>query len=150
MIETFTLNERYALGGEYTWRLKESEIRFRGSRQFALLVNQRIPASERQITAFCDALDLLGVWSWRDDYESEDVGCVTLDGSAWSFAASFKDRQCECGGSNGYPSFIDASRTTTDRGRLACLIAAMYACFDIETFIHIAAHQRNREAESNE
>src|SRR5436190_16714719 len=132
LIETFTLNERLALGGEYTWRLKDSEIRFRGSRRFASLVDRRIPARAEQIASFRDALDWLEVWSWRDDYAPEDVGWSVLDGSAWSFAASFGDRQCKCAGVNGYPSFGDPTQTTTERGRLACLIAAMYECFHVE------------------
>ncbi|MBL8870114.1 MAG: hypothetical protein JNK90_10000 [Planctomycetaceae bacterium] len=148
MIETFTLNERFALGGEYTWRLKDGEIRFRGSRQFASLVNQRIPAPEQQVDAFRDALDLLDVWSWRNDYGPEDVGYAVLDGSAWTFEAAYAGRQCKCGGANGYPSFADASKTTTDPGRFACLVAAMYACFSIDAYIHIAAHQRQREVEN--
>ena len=150
MEASFTLTERIALGGEYTWRLKDSEIRFRGSCQFATLVNQRIPATSERIEAFLDALDMLNVWSWRNDYASEDAGWSTMDGSAWSFAVSIGGRQCQCSGANGYPSFADVSLTTIDRGRFACLIAAMYACFDVETFVHIAAHQRQREAENNE
>ncbi len=148
MEASFTLTERFSLGGEYTWRLKDSEIRFRGSRQFAQLVNQRIPAASERIEAFRDALDLLNVWSWRNDYAPEDVGWTTMDGSAWSFAASIGDRQCQCGGTNGYPSFADTSLTTTVLGRFACLVAAMYACFDIQAFIHIAAHQRQLEVEN--
>lgn len=149
MIDSFALNERYALGGEYTWRLKESEVRFRGSMQFASLVNRRIPARDHQVSAFRDALDMLDVWSWRSDYRPEDVGCVTMDGSAWSFQASIGGRNCKCGGVNGYPSFADATQTTADRGRFACLIAAMYACFDVDVYIHIAAYQRQREQEGN-
>lgn len=146
---SFTLTEQYALGGAYTWRLKEGEIRYRGSDEFARLVNQRIPASDEQIAAFNDALELLDVWSWRDNYDPGDVGFATSDGSAWSFAASIESRECKCGGANGYPSFADASKTTIDRGRFAMLLAAMHACFDIETFIHVAKHQRQRETENN-
>ena len=149
MLPTFTLTEQYALGGEYTWRLKESQIRYRGSHQFAGLVNQRIPASDWQINTFNDALNLLDVWSWRDDYDPKDVGFVMIDGSAWSFTAAIGHQECKCAGANGYPSFAAISQTTTDRGRFAMLLAAMYACFDIDTFIHVAKHQRERELKND-
>lgn len=146
---TFTLQEDFALGGGFTWRLKDSEIRYRGSGAYSQLVNQRIPANDDRIANFHDALDLLDVWSWRDDYDPEDVGFVTMDGSSWRFAVSIDDRNCKCGGNNAYPAFIDPRQTTTDRGRYALLIAAMYACFDIDTYIHIANHQSRRETQNN-
>lgn len=149
MNASFTLSDQHEVGGSSTWRLKDAEIRYRGSGQFAGLVDQRIPAATHQVLAFRDALDLLDVWSWRSDYSPEDLECGVLGGSVWTFAAAFPDRECRCGGSNGYPSFADASLTTLDRGRFACLIAAMYACFEIELYIHVAAHHRRRDAQGN-
>jgi len=149
MTTSFTLQEEFALGGGFTWRLKESEIRYRGSGKYSQLLNQRIPASDQRIADFIDALTLLDVWSWRNDYDPEDVGFVTMDGSSWRFAIRIDDRECECGGRNAYPAFRNPRQTTTDRGRYAMLLAAMYACFDIETYIHIANHQRQREAQSD-
>ncbi len=104
----------------YSWRLKESEIRFRGSGEYQRLVLQRIPASVEQIASFRAALDLIQVWDWRNDYDPNDIGCVVEDGSAWTFVASFEGRDCRCGGVNAYPSFADVNLTTTDRGRGLC------------------------------
>lgn len=144
---TFALTEVFALGGQYTWRLKESEIRFRGSGEFAGLVNRRIPASEKQIFEFCDALEFLDVGSWRSDYTPEDLGFACCDGSAWSFSMSFSNQTHQCGGVNAYPSFADPVQTTMQRGRFALLLAAMYASFDIDTYIHIAKYQKERGIE---
>ena len=147
MSSSFTLSDQFALGGEFTWRLKDSEIRYRGKGEYSQIVNRRIPASDEQIAAFKDALDLLDVWSWRNDYDPDDVGFMVDDGSSWLFAASIDGRECECGGVNAYPAFQDASQTTTNRGRYALLLAALYACFHIGTYIHIAKHQRERETQ---
>ena len=49
MQRTFTLTEQSAFGSQYSWRLKDSEIRFRGSGDFEGLVTRRIPASDAQI-----------------------------------------------------------------------------------------------------
>jgi hypothetical protein len=49
---TFTLTEQHAFGSQYSWWLKESEIRFRGTGDFERLVTQRIPASAAQIEEF--------------------------------------------------------------------------------------------------
>ena len=149
MPPSFTLSETFALGGDFTWRLKDSEIRYRGSGEYAHVVNKRIPANDDRIAAFKDALDLLDVWSWRNDYDPDDVGFMTEDGSSWTFAASINDQHCKCGGVNAYPSFRDTLQTTLHGGRYAMLRAAMYGCFDIDTYIHIANHQRQRETRTN-
>ncbi len=81
MANSFTLQEDFALGGGFSWRLKDSEIRYRGSGTYSQLVNRRIPACDDQIANFIEALNLLDVWSWRDDYDPEDVGFVTMGGS---------------------------------------------------------------------
>ncbi len=48
---SFDLAERYEQGGDsYSWRLKDNEIRFRGTGQYAGLVGRRIPANDKQIT----------------------------------------------------------------------------------------------------
>lgn len=149
MPTSFTLQEEFALGSGFTWRLKDAEIRYRGSGAYSQLVNQRIPARDDRIAEFIDALNLLDVWSWRDDYNPEDMGFVTEDGSAWSFTINIDERVWKCGGYNASPSFRDPKRTTTHRGRYAMLVAAMYACFDIDTYIHIANHQRQRGTQSD-
>lgn len=145
MEPSFTLSEQFAFGSQYSWRLKEGEIRFRGSGEYQRLVLRRIPASEAQIASFLAALDLLQVWEWRSDYDSQDVGCLTLDGSSWSFTASFGVRNCACGGVNGFPSFEDPKKTTPDRGRLSLLQAALYDCFGVEAYIYEAKKFAERE-----
>ena len=132
---SFSLSVRNELAGDYTWRLKDSEIRYRGTQRYAELVGQRIPASVEQISNFGDALNLLDVWTWRDDYDIQDTGWMAMDGSHWSFEVAKGDRTYKCGGFNGYPSFADASQTTTEEGRFALLVAAMYSCFKLEYYV---------------
>ncbi len=132
---TFTLAEQSAFGWQYSWRLKDSEIRFSGSGDFERLVTRRIPASDAQGDEFFAALELIQVWEWRSDYDPSDVGLAVLDGSSWSFIASDGERECRCGGVNAYPSFADHQVTTVDRGRFALLHAALYDCFGIEGYI---------------
>src|SRR5262245_57015145 len=138
MQPTFTLTEQCAFGSQYSWRLKDSEIRFRGSGDYERLVTRRIPVSEAQVEKFFCALELIQVCDCRFDYDPCDVGVTVGDGSSWSFIASDGRRECRCGGANAYPSFADPKLTTTDRGRFALLHAAMYDCFGIEGYIQQA------------
>ena len=134
----FTLTEQSAFGSQYSWRLKDSEIRFRGSGVYKHLVTRRIPASEARVEAFFAALELIQVWVWRSDYDPSDIDVTVEDGSSWSFNVSDGSRECRCGGVNAYPSFTDPKLTTTDRGRFALLHVAMYECFRIDGYIHEA------------
>ena len=138
MQRTFTLTEQSAFGSQYSWRLKDSEIRFRGTGDFQRLVTRRIPASAAQVDEFFSALELLQVWDWRSDYDPGDVGATVEDGSSWSFIACDGERQGRCGGVNAHPSFADHKMTTLDRGRFALLHAALYDCFGIEGYIQQA------------
>ena len=138
MPPSFTITEQFAFGSQYSWRLKGSEVRFRGSGDYERLVLQRIPASDKQITSFFCALEMIQVWDWRDGYNPNDIGWEVSDGSSWTFSASYGVRCCRCGGENAYPSFVDPKQTTTDLGRFALLIAAMYDCFHIDGYIHQA------------
>lgn len=147
MQPSFTLSEQFAFGSEYTWRLKETEIRFRGSGDYDRLVLRRIQASHEQIASFFAAIELIQVWDWRNDYRPTDCGFTVDDGSAWSFSASFAGRSCRCGGANAYPSFSDAKKTTIDRGRFAFLQAAMYDCFRMEGYIHEAKKFAEQETQ---
>ena len=133
---SFQLTERNYLGGHsYSWRLKDGEIRFRGSGRYAGLVNRRIPADEQQVQALADAFALLDIWAWRPDYDPGDVGMAALDGSRWSFAASFDKHTVDSAGDNAFPSFSDASKTSVTRDRFDLLTAAIYTCFSIEYYI---------------
>ena len=148
MPSSFTLTEQFAFGSQYSWRLKDSEIRFRGSGEYEQLVLQRIPASADQIAAFFSALDLLQVWNWRNDYDPAEVGFAVLDGSEWTFSASSGSHNCQSGGCNAYPSYADPKQTAIDRGRFALLRAAMYDCFGVDGYIYKA--KRSGELQSQE
>lgn len=142
---SFQLIERYELGGHsYSWRLKDGEIRFRASGRFAGLINRRIPADERQVHALAEAFSLLDVWAWRSDYDPSDVDMTALDGSSWSFAASFNDQSVDSAGDNAFPSFADASRTSLTRDRFDLLTSAIYTCFSIEHYIEQARRFASR------
>ena len=147
MQASFALTEEFAFGSTYSWRLKESEIRFRGAGRYERLVLRRISASEQQIVSFLDALDLLQVWDWRNDYRPIDVGFEVLDGSAWTFTANIGARNCRASGWNAYPSFADATTTSLERGRFGLLHAALYDCFAIEAYIYQAKRFAEQEAQ---
>lgn len=139
MLPTFALAEVFAFGSQYTWRLKESEIRFRGSGDFERLVMHRIPATAERIEAFFSALDLLQVWDWRNNYDPGDAGYAVMDGSSWTFTASFEGRECRSGGVNAYPAFANPIQTAAlDRGRFGLLCASLYDCFAIDLYIQQA------------
>ncbi len=105
----FTLTERFALGGDYSWRLKDSQIRYRGSERFANQVLQRIPVTPSQVNDLIALLDLLDVWNWSSKYDFFDAGCMVEDGSTWTFDASIDGRSCRSGGGNAYPSIQSVS-----------------------------------------
>jgi hypothetical protein len=59
-LPSFSLSEIFALGGHhYEWRLKQQEIKFRGSGRFQNLLSCRIPVSDEQIAQLKAALELL-------------------------------------------------------------------------------------------
>jgi hypothetical protein len=139
MLRAFTISVQTAItSSQYSWRLKDSEIRFRGSGEYAQLVTRRIPASDKQVDDFFAAIELIQVWDWRSDYHPNDVGLEVFDGSVWSFMASDGARECRCGGVNAYPSFADPNVSTTNRGRFAMLHAAFYDCFGISSYVQEA------------
>lgn len=70
--------------------------------------------------------------------------------TAWlAFTINIDQRTWKCGGQNASPAFLDPQKATIRRGRYALLVAAMYACFDIDTYIHIANHQRRLETQGD-
>jgi hypothetical protein len=138
MPPSFTLIEQEVFGTSYEWRLKDSEIRFRGTGECTNLVKQRIPASEVRVASFFSALELLQIWEWRSDYDPRDIETTVDDGSSWMFVASYGERQCRCGGVNAYPSFVDPRQTAMDRDRFGLLRAALYQCFGIDWYIQEA------------
>lgn len=127
----WTLSEQFAFGDAFTWRLKDSQIRYRGKGRYSQSHNECIPVETEAVSEFAAALDLLDVWSWRDDYHPSDLGYTVCDGSSWSFTAAMGDRECRCGGVNAYPAFQSPSETTLRGGRYALLVEAMYQSFGI-------------------
>lgn len=148
MLDSFTLTVQNERRGDYTWRLKDSQFRYRGSGSFTGLIAQRIPVSETKLVTFCEVLDLLEVTKWQSVYKETDSGWITLGyPDIWSFAASIAGRECCCRGYNAYPSYSDVTVAITERGRFGLLIAAMYECFQIDSYIYLATQQRERNVE---
>jgi hypothetical protein len=146
LFPSFTLTEEFALGGHrYSWRLKEGEIRFRGAGQFERLVLRRIPVKVDAISSFRAVLDLLDVWHWKEEYRPQDIGFEVMDGSYWSFTASFAEQECRCGGGNAYPSYADVQQTALGQQRFALLQSAMYECFGIDWYVQQAKQFAARE-----
>ncbi|MCA9209096.1 MAG: hypothetical protein KDA55_12100, partial [Planctomycetales bacterium] len=148
MVEiSFELGEHHFLSGQYSWRIKDLELRYRGDGEFAELIIGRIPASEEQVSHFIAAIDLLDVWRWRDDYDPNDVGMMVDDGANWWFKAKLGNRECKCGGCNAFPSYADVRDTSLNGERFALLRAALYDVFLIEGYIHQARIYAERERE---
>lgn len=148
---TFELGENQELIGQYSWRLKEGELRYRGSKKYAGLINRRIPVSQIQLDSFFAALNLLDVWIWRDDYNPIDVGMQILDGGQWWFRASLNDRECQSGGWNAFPSYSDPTTTSLTAQRFALLRACLYDSFDIDVYIRQAQiHERQTNVKEND
>jgi hypothetical protein len=133
---SFSISERYELGSHsWSWRLKDNQIRFRGTGKYTHLVTQRIPASDSQVESVHEAFTLLDVWQWRDDYDPHDVEREVLDGCSWVFDAQFGNHISKSSGSNAYPSFADPSKTSLSRDRFGLLIAAIYSTFGNDSYI---------------
>jgi hypothetical protein len=150
MPPSFTLSEVFALGGQCTWRLKDGEIRYRGSGDHERLVIQRIPASPKQIETFASALELLDVVSWLPEYSDYDAGWETEDGSAWTFTAKIGNVACHTGGSNAFPSFESPTKASIQRERFALLVSALYDAFEINAYVVLARRIRERRAQTDD
>lgn len=100
-------------------------MRFRSKGSYRDPAIGRVPVSERQLSRFVAALDLLDVWNWKRHYQPEDAGYMVDDGGSWSFKALIGGRSCATHGTNAYPAFEDASQTAIDAERLGLLLAAM-------------------------
>ncbi|MEZ6132413.1 MAG: hypothetical protein R3C59_27430 [Planctomycetaceae bacterium] len=141
---SFNISERYELGGDsWSWRLKDNQIRFRGTGKYTNLVSQRIPASDSQIESVHEAFNLLDVWQWRDDYDPHDAEREVLDGCSWTFDAQFGGHINHSAGSNAYPSFADPLKTSLSRDRFDLLITAIYSAFRIDYYIDQARQYSN-------
>ncbi|MCU0564997.1 MAG: hypothetical protein MUF49_00170 [Oculatellaceae cyanobacterium Prado106] len=133
---TFTLSETSAFGNGYLWQLQASEqtseLLFQKTSLYEVQLLEQIPVSTIQITAFQAALNLLDVWHWRENYSSEEISAMVLDGSSWSFSAEFADQKCCCQGHNAYPAFVSPMQTVLRQERFALLLAAMGNAFSID------------------
>lgn len=133
---SFNISEQHDRGDHsWSWRLKDNEIRFRGTGDYAHLVTRRIPADDSQLDSLKDAFDLLNVWEWRDNYHSHDANLEVLGGSSWTFDANWPTRKNHAAGSNGYPSFGDPVVTALSGDRFSLLHAAIYSIFGIDHYI---------------
>ncbi|HAW26855.1 MAG TPA: hypothetical protein DCY03_01875 [Planctomycetaceae bacterium] len=147
----FELGENQEFIGQYSWRLKDGELRYRGSNQYAGLVNRRIPVSQLQLDSFIAALNLLEVWNWRDDYDPLDAGMEVLDGGQWWFRARLEGRECQSSGWNAFPSYSDPTTTSLSPQRFALLRTCLYDSFDIDAYIRQAQIQKqNTSIEEND
>ncbi len=144
---SFSIMESLEFGGSQRWRLKGGEIRYRGSGEFAGLIRGRIPIDEDQANSFFDALDLLEVWGWQENYRPEDIGWGVMDGSTWSFEAAVRGRKCRTGGSNGYPSYASAGKTSLEPERYGLLMAAFRECFRIEHHFVLAQDRHEKDSD---
>ncbi len=135
---------------DHLYRLKDGELRYRGTGEFASLIMRRIPANAEQIQRFKAALDLLDVWRWRDDYKPRDVNLVVENGGSWWFTAKLEDQECSCGGCNAFPSYGDAAQTALDGERFTLLLAALYDMFSIAGYIHQAQHRQDHQDAEHE
>jgi hypothetical protein len=137
---SFEFGEERCFEGRYSWRLKDGELRYRGDGHFANLILRRIPVTTDQIERFVAALDLLDVWSWRDNYDPEDLGMMVLDGGSWWFRAKLAGREIHTAGSNAYPSYTNPKETAPIlcEERFAMLRASLYEAFTIDTYLRQA------------
>jgi hypothetical protein len=142
----FELAERRCFQGEYSWRLKEGELRYRGTKHFQSLFNGRIPVTEEMLQKFIAALDLVEVWDWRGDYSPGDIELAVLDGGDWLFKAEIDGRSVKASGDNAYPAYENAQQTTCEEQRFRLLKAALYDAFSID--VYIGAFQRQAELAS--
>ena len=60
---------------------------------------QLINPTERQWKAFRVALDSIGVWAWKENYETAG----SVDGTNWRLEVDYEDTQVSSYGRNNYP-----------------------------------------------
>jgi hypothetical protein len=60
--------------------------------------------TEEQWATFLEALDSLGVWRWRERYQSSTM----LDGTSWKVAIRWGDKAIKSSGSNSFPKAFQA------------------------------------------
>ncbi|WP_144057409.1 hypothetical protein [Novipirellula maiorica] len=135
---TFHLHEDRCFVGQLNWIRDETQLRFSGAdelQHFDTFRNKHLPCistTPEQLAEFADALNLLDVWTWRDQYRSEDCGTIVDDGYNWRFTAQLGDLRCKSAGYNAVPSFADPQKTSVDNsGRYGLLIASFCDVFRI-------------------
>ena len=144
--QSFELGEHLVFIGEYSWRLKDGELRYRGKGEFAHEVLGRIPVTDAQIERFTDALGLLQVWEWRDDYDPEDIEIgwansltwVIEDGRAWWFKARLNERTCRSQAEMRFRRMRITACHRLAAERFALLRTAFHETFAIDVYIQRA------------
>jgi len=91
--------------GYYEVRWREGRLEWRCGDEA-----ETFAPSREEWRAFWRALDLAGVWEWRERYESPGVA----DGRYWLLRAEHGGRRVDSTGANGYPGTVRA-RTEPSR-----------------------------------
>ena len=139
--QRFEFGESCFSAGEYSWRLKDGELRYRGTGSFSGLIAGRIPVTVDQFDRFVAAMNFLDVWGWKHSYQPADTGWMVLDGGRWWFKASLNGRECETCGDNAFPGYEDYHMTVLRPERFSLMVAAFYDTFDITS--HIRRSQKS-------
>jgi len=61
--------------------------------------SQSLTPTEKQWTNFRKALDSIGVWAWKKEYETPG----SVDGTNWRLEITYEDAQVSSYGRNSYP-----------------------------------------------
>ena len=73
--------------------------------------NLGIEPSQEEWTAFWDAMDRIGSWSWARNYDDPQI----MDGTQWSVRIRLGRKRLICYGSNSYPPSGDYDETSEFR-----------------------------------
>src|SRR3712207_1642804 len=85
----------------YTVELRDGKLVYEDAAPRTTSESITITPSPEQWRAFRRALDEIGVWTWRQDYQpSEGI----LDGTSWSLYIQYPDHSVFSSGANCYPN----------------------------------------------
>lgn len=119
--------ELYDLFGEsrYQVTLSNDVLRFLGCGRYEGKLREEIQIDQTKIERFLDALRLLEMKEWKNEYICE----FTDDGEAWKFEALIDDKEFQTSGRNAYPAFKDPKEESDERDRLDLLIQTIETVF---------------------
>ncbi len=88
-------------GPSYSLKWVRDELIYSASKEgYDGRITETITPTAKQWQEFIQALDTIGVWSWRESYDDPYV----LDGTHWSVEIALWDREIKSSGSNSYPA----------------------------------------------